>query len=114
MHKKMSILEYNGAGIVAMTGKNCVAIAADTRYGIRQQTVGTDMQKVFKIHDKLFIGLNGLATDVQTVHEKLKFRMNMYNLKEEREIKPSSFANLMSNILYEKRYVNIRIKNSYQ
>ncbi|EFC46517.1 predicted protein [Naegleria gruberi] len=100
----MSILEYNGAGIVAMTGKNCVAIAADTRYGIRQQTVGTDMQKIFKIHDKLFIGLNGLATDVQTVNEKLKFRMNMYNLKEERDIKPSSFANLMSNILYEKRF----------
>ena len=101
--KKMSILEYNGAGVVAMTGKNCVAIASDTRYGIRQQTVGTDMKKVFKIHDKLFIGMTGLATDIQTVEEKLKFKINMYNLKEERDIKPSSFANLVSNMLYEKR-----------
>jgi len=99
----MSILEYNGAGVVAMTGKNCVAIASDTRYGIRQQTVGTDMKKVFKIHDKLFIGMTGLATDIQTVEEKLKFKINMYNLKEERDIKPSSFANLVSNMLYEKR-----------
>ena len=33
-------MEYNGSAIVAMTGKNCVAIATDRRYGIRQlQTV---------------------------------------------------------------------------
>ncbi len=63
----MSILEYNGGGIVGMTGKNCVAIASDRRYGIRQQTVSHNMQKIFKINNKCFIGLSGLATDVQTV-----------------------------------------------
>lgn len=31
--------------------------------------------------------------------------MNLYQLEEERLIKPATFANLMSNILYEKRYV---------
>lgn len=30
-----SITEYNGASMCAMTGKNCVAIAADTRLGIQ-------------------------------------------------------------------------------
>jgi 20S proteasome subunit beta 3 len=64
----MSILEYNGGAVVAMVGKNCVAIASDKRYGIRQQTVGNNMQKVFKMHDKCFIGMAGLATDVQTVY----------------------------------------------
>ena len=63
----MSILEYNGGAIVAMVGKNCVAIASDRRFGIQQQTVSTNMEKVFKINDKTFLGLAGLATDVQTV-----------------------------------------------
>lgn len=29
----MSIFEYNGGSIVAMAGKNCVAIACDRRLG---------------------------------------------------------------------------------
>ena len=37
-----SILAYNGAAIIAMTGKDCVAIAADRRFGIQAQTVSMD------------------------------------------------------------------------
>jgi len=44
----MSILAYNGGAIIAMTGKNCVAIASDTRLGLQQQTVSCDFQKVGK------------------------------------------------------------------
>lgn len=62
-----SITEYNGSGIVAMIGKGCVAIAADRRLGIQAQTVSTNFQKIYQMNDKLFIGLPGLATDVQTV-----------------------------------------------
>jgi len=39
-------MEYNGSGLVAMVGKNCVAIASDTRFGIQQTTMATDMKKV--------------------------------------------------------------------
>ncbi len=70
----MSIFEYNGAAIVAMAGKNCVAIGSDLRFGVQLQTITTDCPKVYKIHDKLFIGLSGLATDAQTLHQKLVFR----------------------------------------
>lgn len=62
-----SIMEYNGAAIVAMIGKECVAIAADRRLGIQAQTVATNFQKIFQMNDTLFVGLPGLATDVQTV-----------------------------------------------
>ena len=62
-----SIMEYNGAAIVAMLGKDCVAIAADRRLGIQAQTVSLNFQKIFQMNDKLFVGLPGLATDVQTV-----------------------------------------------
>jgi len=42
-------MEYNGAAIIGMTGDGCVGIAADSRYGIQQMTVGTNMKKIFKV-----------------------------------------------------------------
>ena len=44
--------------------------------------MATDRTKVFKMHDKLFIGLSGLATDQSTFCEKIKFRLAMYKLRE--------------------------------
>lgn len=63
-----SILSYNGGDVIAMKGKNCVAIACDRRFGIQAQTVSTDFDKVFEMGPKLYIGLPGLATDTQTVY----------------------------------------------
>ena len=37
--KMSSIMQYNGAAIIAMAGKDCIAIASDKRYGIRNQTI---------------------------------------------------------------------------
>lgn len=62
-----SITSYNGSALIAMVGKNCFAIASDRRLGVNFQTIATDFQRIFKIHDKLYIGLSGLATDVQTM-----------------------------------------------
>lgn len=87
-----------------MAGKNCVAIASDRRYGVQFQTMATDKNKLYKMHDKLYIGLAGLATDQATFHEKLKFRLAMYSLREERDIKPASFGKLVSTLLYERRF----------
>lgn len=67
MFLSQSILSYNGAAIIAMKGKDCVAIAADKRLGVQAQTVSMNFQKIFEMNDKLYIGLPGLATDVQTV-----------------------------------------------
>jgi hypothetical protein len=50
-----------------MVGKNCFAIASDRRLGVQLQTIATDFRRVFKVHDKLYIGLSGLATDAQTL-----------------------------------------------
>nr|QBH73452.1 proteasome subunit beta type protein [Nicoletia phytophila] len=100
----MSILHYNGGAIVAMKGKNCVAIAADRRYGIQAQTIGTDFQKIFPMGSHLYVGLPGLATDTQTVYQRLRFRLNLYELKESRAIDPRTFASMVSNLLYERRF----------
>eukprot|EP00162_Nutomonas_longa_P000138 comp10169_c0_seq1/m.12130 comp10169_c0_seq1/g.12130 ORF comp10169_c0_seq1/g.12130 comp10169_c0_seq1/m.12130 type:complete len:205 (+) comp10169_c0_seq1:50-664(+) len=100
----MSILEYNGAAVCAMAGKNCVAIASDRRYGIQAQTVATDFQKVFRVHDRLFVGLPGLASDMQTVARDFRMRTNLYQLKEDRAIEPRAFSGMVSAALYERRF----------
>ncbi|ORX73153.1 N-terminal nucleophile aminohydrolase [Linderina pennispora] len=73
----MSIMEYNGSAVVAMVGKNCVAIAADKRLGQRALTVDMNFQKVFPITDRT---------------------------AEERIIEPKTFSNLVSHMLYERRF----------
>ncbi|GFS40119.1 proteasome beta subunit C1 [Actinidia rufa] len=50
------IFEYNGSALVAMVGKNCFAIASDRRLGVQLQTIATDFQRIYEIHEKLFIG----------------------------------------------------------
>jgi 20S proteasome subunit beta 3 len=87
-----------------MAGKECVAIASDLRFGVQLGTLATDRKKVYKIHDKLFLGLSGLATDTDTLSQRFKFKHNLYKLREERDIPPAAFAQLVSTTLYEKRF----------
>ena len=61
------IMFYNGCGVIAMVGKNCVAIASDTRFGVQNQTVADDLPRIYKMHDLLYVGFNGLITDMQTM-----------------------------------------------
>lgn len=51
----------------------------------------------------LYVGLPGLATDTQTVQQRLRFRQNLYELKEGRKMSPETFSSMLSNMLYEKR-----------
>lgn len=61
-------MEYNGGAVVAMVGKNCVAIACDKRLGVQAMTISTEFKKTFQATPKTYIGLPGLATDVQTLY----------------------------------------------
>ncbi|KAJ1031547.1 hypothetical protein NDA11_006493 [Ustilago hordei] len=100
----MSIMEYNGGSVVAAKGKNCVVIASDLRLGQQAMTVACNFDKVFRVTEKTYIGLPGLASDVATLREKFRYRVNMYKMKEERDIEPEVFAQLVSSTLYERRF----------
>ena len=76
-----------------MTGKDCVAIASDLRLGINQnQTAAVDYSKLHKIHDRLYLGLTGLIADQLTLAQKLKFKHDMYELRENRVMSPKVFG----------------------
>ncbi|KAI5949342.1 PUP3 [Candida jiufengensis] len=94
----------NGGAAVAMIGKDCIAIASDLRLGSQSLGVSNNFEKIFEINNNTFISLTGLATDVITLRETFRFKTNLYKLREEREIEPSTLANLISSTLYEKRF----------
>lgn len=100
----MSIFEYNGGTIVGMVGKDCVGIAADRRFGKQMLTLTNDFQRVFKMQDNIIMGLSGLGTDVQTFSAVMEQEINLYTLKENKPMKPTTFCNLVAYSLFEKRY----------
>lgn len=87
-----------------MVGKDCVAIACDLRLGMQALTVSNNFPKIFNYGPSTFLGLTGLATDVSTVSDLFRYKVNMYRLREERNIAPQTLANLVSSSLYEKRF----------
>jgi len=54
--------------MIAMVGKDCVAIASDKRLGAQALMVSNEFPKYFGLGEKLYLGLTGLATDVQTMY----------------------------------------------
>ena len=58
---------YNGAAVIGMIGKDCVAIATDTRLGVQLKTVSTEFQKVFQATPHCMMAMTGLASDIQTL-----------------------------------------------
>jgi 20S proteasome subunit beta 3 len=77
-------MEYNGGSVIAMVGKDCVAIASDLRLGNQALGISSNFQKVcqrskrgasgglivsqiFPVTDRIYLGLPGLATDLTTL-----------------------------------------------
>ncbi|CCU78883.1 unnamed protein product [Blumeria hordei] len=98
-----SPFSINGGACVAMSGKDCVAIACDLRLGLQSLTISNNFPKIFR-YGNVYLGVTGLATDVTTVSDILRYKVNMYRLREERNISPSTMANLVSSSLYERRF----------
>lgn len=63
-----------------------------------------DATRIFPMHEKLYLGLTGLMTDVTTLDQLFRFKLEMYEMRENRKIKPKTFANLVSSTLYGKRF----------
>ena len=71
-----------------MAGDGCFAVATDLRFGQDLKTVTMDFPKAFEMAPNLWLGLTGLATDVLTVKQKMEFRKQMFELTENRKMKP--------------------------
>ncbi|ALC45299.1 Prosbeta3 [Drosophila busckii] len=94
---------HNGGCVVAMRGKDCVAIATDHRFGVLSQTLSTDFKKVYTVAPRLLLGLVGLQSDILTVLDRITLRKNLYEM-ENHEVSAKSFTSLLSTFLYEHRF----------
>ena len=93
----------NGGIVLAMAGKDCVAIACDLRLGNQSLGVSNNFEKISNF-GHVFLGITGLATDVITLNQVFRYKTNIYKLKEDRLIEPETFTQLVSSTLYEKRF----------
>lgn len=100
-------MSINGGAVVAMRGKNCVAIASDLRFGVQAMTISTNNPKVFPLpSSKSYIGLAGLATDAKTVFDSLRYHIELHVLKEERlkGLTPKEISRMLSSLQYSHRF----------
>jgi 20S proteasome subunit beta 3 len=95
--------KINGGAVAALTGDKCVAIASDKRLGVQYQTVATNFQKVYRMQDNILMGLSGLASDCLTFYKKLRYKLNMYRIREGIEMTANTFSHLVGTTLYEHR-----------
>ena len=99
-------LKINGGSLAALKGENCIAIASDKRLGVNFQLVATNFQKVYRMQDNIILGISGLATDCLTLYKKLRYKLNMYRIREGKDMSANTFAHLVGTTLYEHRYVS--------
>ena len=95
--------KINGGAIAALTGDKCVAIASDKRLGVQFSTIATNHQKVYRMQDNIIMGISGLATDCLTFYKKLRYKLNMYRIREGIDMTANTFAHLVGTTLYEHR-----------
>lgn len=94
---------FYGGSILAMTGKNCVSIVSDYRLGNSSITVSKSFRRVFKITDRILLGLCHFLPDGQHLLKKVEKHVSLFKLAEGRDIEPEEFANLLSALLYSNR-----------
>ena len=98
------LMESLGGCVIAMKGKDCIAIASDLSFYDDRFLKGTNTPKVFKIHDKLFVGISGLLGDISTVKQLLEYEISGFLIKENRYPEHFELTNILSHLLYKNRF----------
>ncbi|XP_023178791.1 proteasome subunit beta type-3-like [Drosophila hydei] len=96
--------------VVAMRGKDCVAIGTDRRFSGPSYTAGDEFEKIFSISPRLYLGLTGLQTDILTVYHRLANRKNALEVSTNCVVTPKIAAELLSHMLYEHRFAPFYIE----
>lgn len=99
----MDVSTFYGGSVLAMTGKDCVAIINDQRLGMGPITVSKDFTRIHQIGPKLYLGLSTFIPDCQVLLRRVRKNYNLFKLEEQREMEPEELANLVSFLLYSKR-----------
>lgn len=89
--------------IVGIKFKGGVILAAEKRVTLGPTLRSHGGKKIFKVLDNLYIGVAGLAADMQAIARALRAEMKLYELRNKRLPTVKAAAKLLSNILYSSK-----------
>lgn len=95
--------EYNAGTSLAITTDSSIIIASDTRHCSEMGINSREASKIYKL-DEFFLVLTGFYADGYDISIRLKYALMDYKSRNNRNIKISSLANLLHNLLYSRRF----------
>ena len=106
----------NGGSILAMAGKECVAVAVDKRFGSGPQMVNIAPRHVWTPNSNVMVAFVGLEGDVQSLSQELQAQVaskldralgfgisSASSSENNKGISPRAMASVTSHILYQRR-----------
>jgi len=94
----------NGGTCLGIAGDDYCVLAADTRLSTGYRIHTRNCSKATQLTDKCVIASCGMKSDAITLHKHLKARIVMYEHKHRRQPSVCAIAQLLSTMLYHKRF----------
>jgi len=92
-----------GTTTIGIVCKDGVLLASESKASMGYMVVNKDVQKVFKIDDRIGMTIAGMVSDAQQLINILKAEISLYKLETNEEMKVSAVAHLLSQIMYSRR-----------
>ncbi|MEM4315531.1 MAG: proteasome subunit beta [Nitrososphaerota archaeon] len=99
-----SQLLYPGATVVGITGRDCVALAAEKRFAYGYFVMSKQARKVFRVTDRIGAACAGVVADMQNLVRETVAIVNIYRLENRMEPNVRTVAKLLSWQLFSSRY----------
>jgi len=104
MEHRWSPYADNGGTCLGVAGNDFCVLAADTRLSTGYSILTRDCSKVTQLTDKCVIASCGMKSDAITLHKHMKARIVMYEHKHRRQPSVCAIAQMLSTMLYGKRF----------
>lgn len=111
MERGFSPYTDNGGTVVAIAGKDYAIIASETRLSIGYQIYTREQPKLFQIAPTSILGSTGCWCDALTFAKVIEGRVRNYSFEHNRQISTPAASQLISTMLYYKRFFPYYISN---
>ncbi|XP_065844656.1 proteasome subunit beta type-1-B-like [Oscarella lobularis] len=94
----------NGGTIFGVSGDDFALIASDTRLSEGFRIHSRDVPKIYTLTDSTILGCCGFQGDCLTLNKHLASRLQTYKYAHHKDMSSSAVAQMLSTILYYKRF----------
>lgn len=102
----------NGGTVVAVAGDDFAVIASDTRLSAGYSIYTRGQSKLFRLSDKTVLGCSGCWCDTLSLTRLIEARMQMYLHDNNKSMSTPAVAQMLSTMLYYKRFFPYYISNT--